>query len=338
MRELREYGLRKVDGAHLSTIDVNIMVLTILPGRTVEKVIRDLRKTFPGIVVDLNHTYDLSQGGDGKALPFPNKMIGWGRTPKNCGQGFRIGMIDTAVDKSHPVLKGRVIIQRHFLSKNKKPSGTEHGTAVAAILVGNPLPDGSSGLLPAATLYVANIFERAGKKGKRGTIYGILRAIDWLVSARVHAVNLSIAGLRNSIFGYVIGKGVKKGLVMVTAAGNGGPRAKPAWPAAHSQVTSVTAIDKRLTIYRHANRGTYIDFAAPGVNVPTPSSRGPAYKIGTSFAAPYITALTAMLVAHSRERDIDVLRKKLKRYVIDHGNPGRDPVFGWGMVRARPHC
>ena len=247
-------------------------------------------------------------------------------------------MIDTGVDKSHPALIGRVIIQRHFLGKKKKPSDTEHGTAVAAILVGKPLPDGTSGLLPGATLYAANIFERAGKKGKRGTMYGILKGIDWLATVRVHVVNMSIAGPPNSIFSYVLKKGIKKGLVMVAAAGNGGPRAKPAWPAAHPLVASITAIDQRMSVYRFANRGSYIDFAAPGVNVPTPSRRGRAFKTGTSFASPYVAAMTALLVAQGRQRDMGVLRRRLKQYVVDLGKPGRDPIFGWGMVRARPPC
>jgi subtilisin family serine protease len=247
-------------------------------------------------------------------------------------------MIDTVIDKNHPALQGRIIIQRHFLGKNKQSAQSDHGTAVAAILVGRSLGDGMAGLLPSATLYAADIFEKVGKNRKRGTMYGILKGLDWLATVRVHVINMSIAGPANVVFNYVIKKGMKKGLVLVAAAGNGGPRAKPAWPAAHPDVASVTAIDRRMSVYRYANRGAYIDFAAPGVNVPTASHNGKTYKTGTSFAAPYISAMTALMVAQGRQRDIGVLRRKLQRYAVDLGQPGRDPIFGWGLVRAKPPC
>ena len=40
------------------------------------------------------------------------------------------------------------------------------------------------------------------------------------------------------------------------------------YPAAYSGVVAVTAVDSRLEVYRRANRGDYIDIAAPGVNLP----------------------------------------------------------------------
>jgi subtilisin family serine protease len=337
-KQLHKFGLRKIAGTHLRTLDVNILVLRIIPGRTVNSVLKALREAYPGIIVDKHHAYDSSSAGSAKGLGFPIKMIGWGRVPQTCGQGVKVGMIDTAVDASHPSLCGRIIIQRHFLTKNKQPSDPTHGTAVAAILVGRSMPDGTTGLLPSATLYAANIFERVGKKGKRGTMFGILKGLDWLATTRVHVVNMSIAGPANGVFRYVIQKGIKKGMVLVAAAGNVGPRAKPAWPAAHPLVASITAIDRRMSIYRYANRGAYIDFAAPGVNVPSSTRHGRTYKTGTSFAAPYIAAMTALMVSQGRQRDMNVLRKKLKRYVIDLGKPGRDSIFGWGMVRAKPPC
>jgi hypothetical protein len=333
-----KFGLRKVDSADLRTLEVKIIVLRVLPGRNLESVIKALQKSFPGIIVDKHAVYDLSSGTRTQGSSFPIKLIGWGKVPENCGQGVKIGMIDTAVNPNHPALQGRIIIQRHFLSKNKQPSETKHGTAVAAILVGRSMPDGTTGLLPAATLYAANIFERVGKKRKRGTMYGILKGLDWLSTVRVHVVNMSIAGPGNSVFNYVLKKSIKRNMVLVAAAGNGGPRAKPAWPAAHPQVASVTAIDQRMSIYKYVNRGAYIDFAAPGVRVPTTARSGRTFSTGTSFAAPYVAAITALIVSQGRQRNMDTIRKMLKSYAIDLGQPGRDKIFGWGLIRAKPPC
>jgi subtilisin family serine protease len=68
--------------------------------------------------------------------------------------------------------------------------------------------------------------------------------------------------------------------------GNGGKEA-PAYPAAHPDVIAVTAIDADARIYKKANRGEYIDLAAPGVDVwAAKAGGGGSYRSGTSFAVP----------------------------------------------------
>jgi len=103
-------------------------------------------------------------------------------------------------------------------------------------------------------------------------------------------------------------------------------------------VISVTAIDAGYLVYNAANQGSYIDFAAPGVSLWTVTPGGGKYQSGTSFAAPFVTAMTALLVAGGSRTDPEVLRDTLRRYAIDLGQPGKDSVFGWGLVRARPPC
>src|SRR3546814_20736826 len=55
-------------------------------------------------------------------------------------------------------------------------------------------------------------------------------------------------------------------MLLVAAAGNEGPHAAPVFPAGYPSVLAVTAVDASLQPYRHANRGDYIDLAAPGVD------------------------------------------------------------------------
>jgi subtilisin family serine protease len=127
-------------------------------------------------------------------------------------------------------------------------------------------------------------------------------------------------------------------MAIVAAAGNGGPKAKPAYPAAHPKVLAVTAIDQRLAPYRHANHGTYIDFAAPGVRLWTAAHGGGELQSGTSFAAPFITSAVALEIAAGASTDPETLRQLLRKATQDLGAPGRDSVFGWGLVRMRPKC
>ena len=87
----------------------------------------------------------------------------------------------------------------------------------------------------------------------------------------------------------------RKGVVFVAAAGNGGPDAPAGYPAAYDEVIAVTAVDRKGGNYDHANRGTYIDVAAPGVQIWTALPDGEEGLLsGTSFAAPFVTAVAAV--------------------------------------------
>ena len=86
----------------------------------------------------------------------------------------------------------------------------------------------------------------------------------------------------------------RKGVVFIAAAGNGGPAAPPGYPAAYKEVIAVTAIDDRKRSYDYANRGRYIDVAAPGVRIWTAQPYNMEGMLnGTSFAAPFVTGIAA---------------------------------------------
>jgi subtilisin family serine protease len=125
---------------------------------------------------------------------------------------------------------------------------------------------------------------------------------------------------------------------IVAAAGNGGVGARPYYPAAYEDVLAVTAISgKKRKVYKSANRGSYIDFAAPGVKVYAAVPGGGQNMSGTSFASPFVAVIVALQAAHMR-RTPGRLRKLLKRGAIDLGTPGKDDVYGWGMINMQPSC
>ena len=166
----------------------------------------------------------------------------------------------------------------------------------------------------------------------------MLKAADWLLKNRISVVNMSIAGGGNGVMTFVLNKLLEEGVVVVAAAGNNGPRAEPAWPAAHPKVIAVTAIDNQLKLYEQANRGSYVDFSAPGVNLVTTVPEGLKLQSGTSFASPFITAMVAIHLDAGFPTDPDQLRASLRRYTKDLGQSGKDDAFGWGLVRLKPAC
>ena len=132
--------------------------------------------------------------------------------------------------------------------------------------------------------------------------------------------------------------GKKKRIVLVAAAGNWGSADRPAYPAAYKEVVAVTAFSEERRAYSKANRGQYIDFAAPGVQIYTAVPRGGRVQSGTSFASPYIAVLVALELQRDAKKTVDSLRKALRSKVVDLGNPGKDNVFGWGFVDKPPSC
>ena len=87
-----------------------------------------------------------------------------------------------------------------------------------------------------------------------------------------------------------------------------------------------------------ANRGDYISFVAPGVNLALPKTRNKSLWSGTSFASAYLAGLAGAIIADRQaDNNSDVLRV-LQENSLDLGAPGKDPVFGWGLARDKPQC
>ena len=331
-------GFQVREIADLRKLDLRLYRMRTPPRTTVPAAVQALRSRFPGMIADANHLYEVTGG---LALPesYARTLIGWRSAPPDCGRGVHLGMIDTGVDLQHPALSGAEIDYRAFNNPARSPAPADHGTGIASMMVGRSAKGkGWGGLLPGARLSAANIFE-INESGKTlGNAGGFLRAIDWMAERRVHVINMSIAGPDNKIVRLAMEQARWQGLILVAAAGNNGSTAEPAYPAAYPDVIAVTAVDAEKRIYKHANRGRYIDFAAPGVRIWTASPGGGRYQSGTSFASPYVSVLSALAVAKGQRPQPDKIRALLQKDVIDLGAPGRDSTFGWGLVGTAAHC
>ena len=309
---------------------------------------RRLQRRFPGMLVDVNQHYNLAaappinrRGGTPKwkGKSWARWAMGWENLPERCGANLALGIIDTSIDASHPALLGKNIEFKSFHRAGRKPSPPRHGTAIAAMLIGNASIEGWGGLLPGARLYAANVFEVKPSGRLVSSLQSFMKAMDWMIINNVQVVNLSIAGSSSTMMKAAVHKALKNNVVLVAAAGNFGRSARPAYPAAYRNVLAVTAIDTNLRSYRRANRGAYIDFAMPGVAAWTAIPGGGAYQSGTSFAVPFITALAGLELASSNKfPSLAILTKRLAANSKDLGARGRDNIFGWGFVDYRPSC
>lgn len=326
-------GFRVMEHVNLGRLGIGIVRVATPAGMSVPNAIKKLATILPGVTIDANHQYEESSA---KVGDNPREMAGWSNLSPTCGTGLILGQIDSGVDMSHPALNGQKVEYQAFTKSGRQPGPPDHGTAVAAMLVGKP---DWGGLLPGAKLYAANMFEIDENGKKVGSAVGLMKAVDWLATKNVHAVNLSIAGSDNKVVRKAFDLAKTANLMLVAAVGNWGSADKPAYPAAYNHVVAVTATKGEELIYSHANQGKYVDFAAPGVGIYTAQPGGGGKpQSGTSFASPYITAMAAILTKAGKTPDATALRKTLSKATRDLGKPGKDTVFGYGYVKARPAC
>ena len=277
--------------------------------------------------VDLNHIYTagtpdstVSEGGMA-----PQEAIAFPRDTADLA--LKIGMIDSSVDTSHPSLAGARIEARSFVAGGAERPQC-HGTAVASIIAANH--DEYRGLAPMSRLYAASVFEQDEERGEIASTVSLVRALDWLISSGVDAVNISLAGPPNRLLEAALARVSERDVMVLAAAGNGGPMADPMYPAAYDSVVAVTAVDRDGKVFRLANRGDYLDIAAPGVDLRHAlAGGGYAASSGTSFAVPFAATAAARLVQVSPGQDV---LAQLFDGARDLGPPGRDDIYGYGLI------
>ena len=336
IRRAQTLGYSLLETTTLDALGLTILRLRTPRAATTPDGLQLFRNAFPGIDVDYNALIDPSIAPD---LHEGARAIGWRRVPNTCGVGLRIGMIDTPVDAEHAALQGRRIIRNRFVPENRREASASHGTAIAALLVGNPEIGGYGGLLPGASLLAASIFEQREQGRTVGNLFSFLMALDWMAAENVPVLNMSLETSKNALLSKGLERARRRGVVMTAAAGNGGARALPAYPAAHPEVLAVTAVSTRFVPFHQANHGDYIDFSAPGVRIWTAvPGGGGRYQSGTSLAVPFVTAVAALQIGAGLRPDPHMLRNSLIPNVVDLGKPGKDDIYGWGLIRFQPPC
>jgi hypothetical protein len=308
------------------------------PGQSLGGAVTELRQDFPDHIIAPNGLLTPA-ATEPPAQLYAKTLIGWPAAPAKCRAAQPIGLIDTTVDMKHPALAGQKLASRSFLPAGMKLSAAEHGTAVAALLIGRESDKTFGGLLPGATVQHANVFHGTDDRPAVATVERVVAAVDWLGGGGIRLVNMSLETGSNPVLDFAMSSAAAKGMILVAAAGNGGKDAPPAYPAAHPDVIAVTAIDADGRIYKKANRGDYIDLAAPGVDVwAAKAGGGGSYRSGTSFAVPFVVAAIAIEQSTTPDATAKQLLAHLRAGAQDLGAKGHDPIYGDGLLTAPKSC
>ena len=291
------------------------------------------------------------------------------------GLGTVVAVLDTGVayaDRGRfvrsPDLRGNRFVPGHdFVERDKYPHDLNgHGTHVASTIaesVNNAV--GVTGLAYGAQIMPVRVLDRNGE----GDSVSIASGIRWAAKHGADVLNLSFEfgdtvrarQIPNILDALRFAN--RKGVLVVGAAGNEAARAV-AFPARAQDVVSVGATTEHGCVAEYSNTGPQLDLVAPGGGPdadvtddancrPLDDSGRDIYQItftrnvrtfglpgrymGTSMAAPHVSATAALVIA-SGVAGPDPTPRQVKDRLIatarDLGLPGPDNRYGAGLLDA----
>ncbi|MGB6536415.1 MAG: S8 family serine peptidase, partial [Xanthobacteraceae bacterium] len=245
------------------------------------------------------------------------------------GKDVAVAVIDSEIDVKHPDLSGVVVKSFDALNYDERPHA--HGTSIAGAIAehGKLL-----GIAPSAQIFAVHAFDDTPGEA-RGTSFAIYKGLEWAADNGARIINMSFAGPGDPTLRQMLAAAYGKGIVLIAAAGNGGPYAAPAFPAADPDVIAVTATDSEDRLFKMDNRGSYIAVSAPGVDI-LALAPGNTYQVttGSSIAAAHVSGVAALLLQRNPALTPKDIRAALIATAKPLGSTHPDPEFGAGLVNA----
>jgi hypothetical protein len=243
------------------------------------------------------------------------------------GDRVLVALIDSGVDAAHPDLAGAIVANFDATEGDTTPH--PHGTGMAGAIAARRTVLSSA---PGGGLLTVRAFGKA--YNGEGTTFNIIKGLDWAAEQGARVINMSFAGSADPRVRDALARASRRGIVLVAAAGNAGPRSPPLFPAADPNVIAVTATDAEDSLFSNANRGSHIAVAAPGVDILVPGPDGTyQFTTGTSVAAAEVSGIVALLIERNPSITPSEVRRILVRTAKGLGK-GREKEFGAGLVNA----
>lgn len=266
------------------------------------------------------------------------------------GKGIGVCILDTGIYE-HIDFTGRIWAFYDFLAFKRRPyDDNGHGTHVAGLVAG----DGTAsmgkyrGAAPGCGIIALKVLDRYGN----GSQDDVLRALRWIreyrQQYRIRVVNISVGTTCNSKRNHArLLKSVEQlwdeGVVVVTAAGNQGPRpGSITAPGSSKKVITVGSSDLLEGRSAISGRGPTEecvckpDIVAPGNKIMScvpgkPYSYG--VKSGTSMSTPLVTGAIACALEKNPALTNTDIKTMLMNSAEDMGLPQN--LQGWGKFNRR---
>jgi len=268
----------------------------------------------------------------------------------NIGEGATIGVLDSGCDPTHPELTGKIEAFAYIDSYGRKgyqdvATDTDgHGTSVCSVVAGE-----TTGVAPGAKLVVGAVIP-----GGSGSLSQILGGMQWILDPDGNSVTDDYPRVVNMSFGApgaltYLESGInnlkRMGILPVASAGNEG-EGSTSNPGNFPDVLAVGSVDFTGSVSSFSGGAdvtweyedeteivTKPDLCAPGegIRVATPHRT---YDIvdGTSFAAPHVAGLCALLLSANPGISAEDLKRTLIDTSAELGKPGKDRRYGHGLI------
>src|SRR5258705_4550103 len=328
----RRHGLVRIESQNFPLIGATIGLFRITGNRPADVVSREL--VADGVrSVQLNFRYRLQDQKvptEGDPAQYAVAKL---RLPEAHqlahGMNVTIAVIDSGIDARHPELANTVSDSFDALGSKEGPH--VHGTGIAGAIAAHARLMGSA---PEARILAIRAFAATSGSAESSS-YVIIKSLNYAVLHGAQIVNMSFAGPKDPLIERGIIATAERGVLMIAAAGNAGPKSPPLYPAANPNVIAVSGSDAHDRLFAASNRGSHIALAAPGTDVflPAPDEK---YQMtsGTSFSAAYVTAVAALMLEGNPALKPNEERAILVNTARDLGAPGRDDLFGAGEADA----
>ena len=203
-------------------------------------------------------------------------------------------VIDTGVDTAVGDLGGRVDFLADILGDSDSSDCNGHGTLVADMVTGT-----TRGSAKGVAVKSIRALDCDGSNFVSDIIVAIQTAIDHSTSAK-KVINLSLGSTGPSIgLDTKIQYARSRGAVVIVSAGNDGANACDFSPSRSSYAIAVGSHTPDADISVFSNTGSCVDLYAPGEPIEAFTTSDVKLIVsGTSFAAPLVSGLAAMVFAH----------------------------------------
>jgi subtilisin family serine protease len=337
LRLTRIYNLSALESQSFPLIGMRLVRLHIGSGRSVRNVLAALQAQRIVAFAQPNYLFALTEDtskaasaaqGDPAQYVLAKLQVEAAQQIAT-GKDVPVAVIDSEIDAKHPDLSGSVARSFDALPGDDAPQ--LHGTEMAGAIASHGK---LLGIAPGVELLAAHAFDDRSS----GTSFAIYKSLEWAADNGARVVNMSFAGPEDPTLHTMLAAAFAKDIVLVAAAGNGGPISTPLYPAADPDVIAVSATDIDDHLFKMSNRGRYIAIAAPGVEI-IALAPGDTYQIttGTSVAAAHVSAVAALLLQHDpslKPADIRNILIGTAKPLPDFGKPGALGEGDPGLVNA----
>jgi hypothetical protein len=332
-RMAQRFGLTMLTQQTIRMLGRTVYTFRIANGRSVRETIHQIEASGFNGTVQPNYTFTLTQDQTksepilGDPAQYTLKKLHLAEAHKiSKGENAVIAVIDSEIDPGHPDLVGR--ITDRFDAGCGASSPDAHGTGMAGAIVSHVR---LLGVAPYANIIAICAFGGVGQP--KASSIKIIKGLDYAIQRGARIVNMSFAGPLDPALSQALQIAREKGILIVAAAGNNGPKSPPLYPGADRSVLAVTATDENDRLFYGASQGKYVTIAAPGVDILVPAPGGGLqFTTGTSVATAAVSGVAALLLAHKPSLKPEEIRAILVRTAKRLGSGDSNPQFGAGLV------